>query len=169
MKYPSVYLMGEGSKGEVLSIAYAGKNQHQDAGAKMFHFAPNTSSRIVSKSISKSGGRTSYRGLVQVMPGAKASNVFVSCDALLLDEASRSDTYPYMKIKENDVAVQHEATVEKIGEEKLFYLTSRGIDRVQAEGILVNGFIEPVTREIPLEYSVELNRLMQLEMSGSVG
>ena len=169
MKYPSVYLMGEGSKGEVLSIAYAGKNQHQDAGAKMFHFAPNTSSRIVSKSISKSGGRTSYRGLVQVMPGAKASNVFVSCDALLLDEASRSDTYPYMKIKENDVAVQHEATVEKIGEEKLFYLTSRGIDRVQAEGILVNGFIEPVTREIPLEYSIELNRLMQLEMSGSVG
>src|SRR3989338_564418 len=169
MKYPSVYLMGEGSKGEVLSIAYAGKNQHQDAGAKMFNFAPNTSSRIVSKSISKSGGRTSYRGLVQVMPGAKASNVFVSCDALLLDEASRSDTYPYMKIKENDVAVQHEATVEKIGEEKLFYLTSRGIDRVQAEGILVNGFIEPVTREIPLEYSVELNRLMQLEMSGSVG
>ena len=169
MKYPSVYLMGEGAKGEVLSIAYAGKNQHQDAGAKMFHFAPRTSSRIVSKSISRAGGRTSYRGLVQVMPGATDSSVYVSCDALLMDEKSRSDTYPYMKIKENNVMVQHEATVEKIGEEKLFYLTSRGIDRVAAEGILVNGFIEPVTREIPLEYSVELNRLMQLEMSGSVG
>jgi len=169
MKYPSVYLMGEGAKGEVLSIAYAGKGQHQDAGAKMFHFAPNTSSRIVSKSVSKQGGRTSYRGLVQVMPGAKGSSVYVSCDALLLDEDSRSDTYPFMKIKENDVTVQHEATVEKLGEEKLFYLTSRGIDKAAAEGILVNGFIEPVTREIPLEYSVELNRLMQLEMSGSVG
>lgn len=169
MKYPSVYLMGNGAKGEVLSIAYAGRGQHQDAGAKMFHFAPNTSSRIVSKSISKQGGRTSYRGLVQVMPGAKKSSVYVSCDALLMDEDSRSDTYPYMKIKENDVAVQHEATVEKIGEEKLFYLTSRGIKKEAAEGLLVNGFIEPVTREIPLEYSIELNRLMQLEMSGSVG
>lgn len=169
MKYPSVYLMGKGAKGEVLSIAYAGKGQHQDAGAKMFHFAPNTSSRIVSKSISKDGGRTSYRGLVQVMPGAKNSSVYVSCDALLMDEDSRSDTYPFMKIKENEVQVQHEATVEKIGEEKLFYLTSRGIDKAAAEGILVNGFIEPVTREIPLEYSIELNRLMQLEMSGSVG
>jgi Fe-S cluster assembly protein SufB len=169
MKYPSVYLMGKGAKGEVLSIAYAGKGQHQDAGAKMFHFAPETSSRIVSKSISKQGGRTSYRGLVQVMPGAKKSSVYVSCDALLMDEDSRSDTYPYMKIKEDEVQVQHEATVEKIGEEKIFYLTSRGIDKNAAEGILVNGFIEPVTREIPLEYSIELNRLMQLEMSGSVG
>ncbi len=169
MKYPSVYLMGKGAKGEVLSIAYAGAGQHQDAGAKMFHFAPHTTSRIVSKSISKKGGRTSYRGLVQVMPGAKHSSVFVSCDALLMDEDSRSDTYPYMKIKESDVEVQHEATVEKIGEEKLFYLTSRGIKKEAAEGLLVNGFIEPVTREIPLEYSVELNRLMQLEMSGSVG
>lgn len=169
MKYPSVYLKGEGAKGEVLSIAYAGEGQHQDAGAKMFHFAPNTSSRIVSKSISKKGGRTSYRGLVQVMPGATNSSVYVSCDALLLDEASRSDTYPTMRIKENDVQVQHEATVEKLGEEKLFYLTSRGINKNDAEGILVNGFIEPVTREIPLEYSIELNRLMQLEMSGSVG
>lgn len=169
MKYPSVYLMGKGAKGEVLSIAYAGKGQHQDAGAKMFHFAPQTSSRIVSKSISKQGGRTSYRGLVQIMPGAKNSSVYVSCDALLMDEDSRSDTYPYMKIKEEEVAIQHEATVEKIGEEKLFYLTSRGIDKAAAEGILVNGFIEPVTREIPLEYSIELNRLMQLEMSGSVG
>ena len=169
MKYPSVYLMGEGAKGEVLSIAYAGAGQHQDAGAKMFHFAPNTSSRIVSKSISKKGGRTSYRGLVQVMPGAKHSSVFVSCDALLMDEDSRSDTYPYMKIKENDVSVQHEATVEKIGEEKLFYLTAKGISKTEAEGLLVNGFIEPVVKEIPLEYSIELNRLINLEMSGSVG
>ncbi|OGK25829.1 Fe-S cluster assembly protein SufB [Candidatus Roizmanbacteria bacterium RIFCSPLOWO2_01_FULL_37_13] len=169
MKYPSVYLFGEGAKGEVLSIAFAGNGQHQDAGAKMLHFAPNTSSRIISKSISKNGGRTSYRGLVQVMPGAKKSSVFVSCDALILDEQSRSDTYPYMKIKENDVTVQHEATVEKIGEEKLFYLTSKGISRSDAEGLLVNGFIEPVVKEIPLEYSIELNRLINLEMSGSVG
>ncbi len=169
MKYPSVYLAGKGAKGEVLSIAYAGAGQHQDAGAKMFHLAPNTSSRIVSKSISKNGGRTSYRGLVQVMPGAKGSSVYVSCDALLMDEDSRSDTYPTMRVKENDVQMQHEATVEKLGEEKLFYLTSRGISKNDAEGILVNGFIEPVTREIPLEYSIELNRLMQLEMSGSVG
>lgn len=169
MKYPSVYLKGEGARGEVLSIAYAGKGQHQDAGAKMFHFAPNTSSRIVSKSISKNGGRTSYRGLVQIMPNATNSSVYVSCDALLMDEDSRSDTYPTMRIMENDVQVQHEATVEKLGEEKLFYLTSRGITKNDAEGILVNGFIEPVTREIPLEYSIELNRLMQLEMSGSVG
>lgn len=169
MKYPSVYLKGEGARGEVLSIAYAGAGQHQDAGAKMIHFAPNTSSRIVSKSISKNGGRTSYRGLVQVQPNATQSSVYVSCDALLMDEDSRSDTYPTMKIRENEVAVQHEATVEKLGEEKLFYLMSRGITKADAEGILVNGFIEPVTREIPLEYSIELNRLMQLEMSGSVG
>lgn len=169
MKYPSVYLLGKGARGEVLSIAYAGKGQHQDAGAKMLHFAPLTSSRIISKSISKDGGRTSYRGLIQVMPGAKNSSVFVSCDALILDEKSRSDTYPYMKIKEEDVSVQHEATVEKIGEEKLFYLTSKGISRAEAEGLLVNGFIEPVVKEIPLEYSIELNRLINLEMSGSVG
>jgi Fe-S cluster assembly protein SufB len=169
MKYPSVYLVGEGAKGEVLSIAFAGSGQIQDAGAKMFHFAPNTSSRIVSKSISKAGGRTSYRGLVQVMPGAKNSSVFVSCDALLLDETSRSDTYPSMKIKESEVEIQHEATVEKLGEEKLFYLMSRGIGKAEAEGLLVNGFIEPVSREIPLEYSIELNRLINLEMAGSVG
>ena len=169
MKYPSVYLFGEGARGEVLSIAYAGRGQHQDAGAKMLHFAPNTSSRIISKSISKNGGRTSYRGLVQVMPGAKKSSVFVSCDALILDEKSRSDTYPFMKIKEKDVTVQHEATVEKIGDEKLFYLISKGISKTDAEGLLVNGFIEPVVKEIPLEYSIELNRLINLEMSGSVG
>ncbi|OGK57611.1 Fe-S cluster assembly protein SufB, partial [Candidatus Roizmanbacteria bacterium RIFCSPLOWO2_02_FULL_37_9] len=169
MKYPSVYLYGERARGEVLSIAYAGHGQHQDAGAKMLHFAPNTSSRIISKSISIAGGRTSYRGLIQIMPKAKKSSVFVSCDALILDEKSRSDTYPYMKIKENDVTVQHEATVEKIGEEKLFYLTSKGISKSDAESLLVNGFIEPVTKEIPLEYSIELNRLINLEMSGSVG
>lgn len=169
MKYPSVYLYGKGAKGEVLSIAYATGGQHQDAGAKMLHFAPDTSSRILSKSISKKGGRTSYRGLVQVMPGAKNSSVYVSCDALILDEKSRSDTYPYMKIKENDVSIQHEAVVEKLGEEKLFYLTSRGITKTDAEGLLVNGFIEPVAKEIPLEYSIELNRLINLEMSGSVG
>ncbi len=169
MKYPSVYLMGKKARGEVLSIAFAGANQHQDAGAKMLHFAPQTSSRIISKSISKDGGRTSYRGLVQVFPGAKDAAVYVSCDALILDEASRSDTYPYMKIKENEVTVQHEATVEKLGEEKLLYLMSRGIKRADAEGLLVNGFIKPVTKEIPLEYSIELNRLINLEMSGSVG
>lgn len=169
MKYPAVYLKGPHAKGEVLSIAFAGKDQHQDAGAKMFHFAPHTSSRIISKSISKDGGRTSYRGLVQVMPGAKDSSVYVSCDALLLDPQSRSDTYPTMRIKENDVQVQHEATVEKIGEEKLFYLQSRGINKSDAEGVLVNGFIDPVVKEIPLEYSIELNRLINLEMSGSVG
>jgi Fe-S cluster assembly protein SufB len=169
MKYPSCILAGEGARGEVLSIAYASKNQHQDAGAKMIHLAQNTSSRIISKSISKNGGRTSYRGLVYVSPMAKNSKVYVSCDALILDELSRSDTYPTMKIKNKDVEVQHEATVEKIGEEKLFYLQSRGIKKGEAEGLLVNGFIEPVTKEIPLEYTVELNRLINLEMSGSVG
>lgn len=169
MKYPSVYLMGEGARGEVLSIAFANKGQIQDAGAKMIHLAPNTKSRIVSKSISKAGGQTSYRGLVNVSPQADNSSVYVSCDALILDELSRSDTYPYMKIKNNDIEIQHEATVEKLGEEKLFYLMSRGLKKVEAEGLLVNGFIEPVSREIPLEYSVELNRLINLEMEGSVG
>ncbi len=169
MKYPSVYLMGEGARGEVLSIALAGGKQHQDAGAKMIHFAPRTSSRIISKSISKDNGRTSYRGLVQIMPGAKDSSVFVSCDALILDSQSRSDTYPTMKIKENDTQVQHEATVEKLGEEKLFYLMNRGLKKSEAEGLLVNGFIDPVVKEIPLEYSIELNRLINMEMEGSVG
>jgi Fe-S cluster assembly protein SufB len=169
MKYPSVYLTGDGARGEVLSIAFAGKGQMQDAGAKMLHLAPNTSSRIVSKSICKDGGRTSYRGLVSVSPLATNSSVYVSCDALLLDENSRSDTYPYMKIKNSDVEIQHEATVERLGEEKLFYLMSRGIGKAEAEGMLVNGFIEPVSREIPLEYSIELNRLINLEMIGSVG
>ena len=169
MKYPSVYLHGKGARGEVLSIAYAGKDQLQDAGAKMMHFAPHTSSRIISKSISKEGGRTSYRGLVQVFPGAQNSTVFVSCDALILDEDSRSDTYPSMKIKENNVEIAHEATVEKLGDEKLFYLMSRGLSKADAESALVLGFMEPDTKEIPLEYSIELNRLIRLEMEGSVG
>jgi len=169
MKYPSCILAGEGARGEVLSIAYACGNQHQDAGAKMIHLAPKTTSRIISKSIAKGGGRTSYRGLVYVSPMAEGSKVYVSCDALLLDDTSRSDTYPTMKIKNKKVEVQHEATVEKIGEEKLFYLQSRGIKKAEAEGLLVNGFIEPITKEIPLEYTVELNRLINLEMSGSVG
>jgi len=169
MKYPSVILKGKKSHGEVLSIAYANKGQHQDAGAKMYHLAPETTSRIISKSISKNGGRTSYRGLVSVSPGATNSKVYVSCDALIMDEQSRSDTYPYMRINEKDCEVQHEATVEKLGEEKLFYLTSRGIKKPEAESLLVNGFIEPVVKEIPLEYSIELNRLIRMEMSGSVG
>lgn len=169
MKYPSVFLKGKKSHGEVLSIAYAAKGQHQDAGAKMYHLAPDTTSRIISKSISKDGGRTSYRGLVSVSPGAKNSKVYVSCDALIMDEESRSDTYPYMRIKEKNSEIQHEATVEKLGEEKLFYLTSRGIKKPEAESLMVNGFIEPVVKEIPLEYSIELNRLIRMEMSGSVG
>lgn len=169
MKYPSVLLKGKRAHGEVLSIAYANKGQHQDAGAKMYHMAPDTTSRIISKSISKDGGRTSYRGLVSVSPGAKNSKVYVSCDALIMDKKSRSDTYPYMRINEKDCEVQHEATVEKLGEEKLFYLTSRGIKKPEAESLLVNGFIEPVVKEIPLEYSIELNRLIRMEMSGSVG
>lgn len=169
MKYPSVYLAGEGARGEVLSIAFANKGQVLDAGAKMIHMAPKTKSRIVSKSIAKGGGQTSYRGLVTVSPQATDSSVYVSCDALIMDPESRSDTYPFMKIKNQEVEIQHEATVERIGEEKLFYLMSRGIDKVQAEGLLVNGFIEPVSREIPLEYSIELNRLINFEMEGSVG
>ncbi len=169
MKYPAVYLMGEGARGEVLSIAFAGDKQHQDAGAKMVHCAPHTSSRIISKSISKEGGRSSYRGLVQIMPQAIQSNAYVSCDALLLDANSRSDTYPTMRIHNDESAVQHEATVTKIGEEKLLYLMSRGLSQSDAETAYVNGFIEPVVKEIPLEYSIELNRLIQLEMEGNIG
>ena len=169
MKYPSVYLMGRKAHGEVLSIAYAGAGQHQDAGGKMIHVAPETSSQIISKSISKAGGRTSYRGLVQVYPGATHVKSKVVCDALLLDEASRSDTYPTMKIDEQDVAIEHEATVSKIGDEQLFYLQSRGIAKGQAESMIVNGFIEPIVKELPLEYAVEMNRLIQLQMEGSVG
>jgi Fe-S cluster assembly protein SufB len=169
MKYPAVYLMGEGAKGDVLSIAFAGPGQHQDAGAKMVHAAPNTTSTVVSKSISKGGGRTSYRGLVKVYPGMKGSKSSVRCDALLMDEDSRSDTYPYMEIDEDQVQIGHEATVSKIGDEQLFYLQSRGIPEEEAMAMIVNGFIEPFTKELPMEYAVELNRLIQLQMEGSVG
>ncbi len=169
MKYPSVYLMGEGARGEILSIAYAGPNQHQDAGGKAVHFAPLTTSKITSKSVSVGGGRTSYRGLIQVHPSAVNSKTKVVCDALIIDESSRSDTYPTMDIRNNDVKIEHEATVSKIGDEQLFYLQSRGLPKIDAEALIVNGFIEPIVKELPLEYAVELNRLIKLEMQGSVG
>lgn len=169
MKFPCVYLVGEGAHGEVLSIAFAGDGQHQDAGAKMFHVAPNTTSRIIAKSISKGEGRSSYRGWVKVHKGAKGCKTNVECDALLIDEASRSDTYPTMEVAEEDVRVEHEARVSKLAEEQLFYLQSRGIDLDQARLMIVNGFIEPFVRELPMEYAVELNRLIALEMEGSVG
>ncbi|HUZ76285.1 MAG TPA: Fe-S cluster assembly protein SufB [Chloroflexota bacterium] len=169
MKYPAVYLMEPGAHGEVLSVAMAGAGQHQDAGAKMVHVAPNTSSIITSKSIAKGGGRTTYRGLVKAYPGAYGAKSKVRCDALLMDDASQSDTYPYMDIEEERVDVGHEATVSKVGEEQLFYLMSRGMSEVEATNMIVNGFIEPIAKELPMEYAVELNRLVQLEMSGSVG
>lgn len=169
MKYPSVYLMGKGARGEVLSIAYAGPGQHQDAGGKAIHFAPLTTSKITSKSVSQGGGRTSYRGLIRMAPSAHGAKTKVVCDALLIDPASRSDTYPTMDIRLSDVQVEHEATVSKIGDEQLFYLMSRGLKKQDAEALIVNGFIEPIVKELPLEYAVELNRLIQLEMEGSVG
>jgi Fe-S cluster assembly protein SufB len=169
MKYPSVYLMGPKASGEVLSVAYAGPGQHQDAGAKMVHAAPETTSRIISKSISKDGGRTTYRGLVHVDEGCHSSKSHVRCDALILDEESRSDTYPYMEIGEQDAEIGHEATVSKVGEDQLFYLMSRGLSEEQAMGMIVNGFIEPITRTLPMEFAVELNRLIELNMEGAVG
>ena len=169
MKYPSVYLMGERAHGEVLSIAFAGKGQHQDAGAKIFHVAPNTTSNIFAKSISKDGGRGSYRGLLEVAKGAHGSRSKVVCDALLLDEHSRSDTYPTIRIGEDDVDVGHEASVSKIGEEQLFYLMARGISEEEAGKLIVNGFIEPIVKELPMEYAVEMNRLIELQMEGSIG
>jgi Fe-S cluster assembly protein SufB len=169
MKYPAVYLMGPKAHGETLSIAFAGNGQHQDAGAKMVHGAPYTSSKIVSKSISKDGGRASYRGLLRVVKGAHHSKSMVVCDALLLDETSRSDTYPYIEIMEEHVSIGHEASVSKIGEEQLFYLQSRGIGVDQAAAMIVGGFIEPLVKELPMEYAVEMNRLIQLQMEGSVG
>lgn len=169
MKYPAVYLAGPGARGEVLSIAYAGAGQHQDAGAKMIHLASHTSSRVISKSISKDGGRTSYRGLVHVAEGAKHCSASVVCDALLLDQHSESDTYPTMRVHEPTTTLEHEATVERIDAEKLLYLMSRGLSEHDARGLLVNGFIEPIVKEIPLEYSIELSRLMNLEMKNSVG
>src|SRR5689334_12342330 len=169
MKYPSVYMMEPGAHGEILSIAFAGRGQHQDAGGKVIHAAPHTSSKIVSKSISKDGGRAGYRGLVKVAKGAVDCRSTVNCDALLLDETSRSDTYPYMEIEEERVTIGHEATVSKIGDEQLFYLQSRGIGKDEAAAMIVSGFIEPIVKELPMEYAVEMNRLIQLQMEGSVG
>jgi Fe-S cluster assembly protein SufB len=169
MKYPSIYLLGPEAHGEILSIAFAGDGQHQDAGGKIIHAAPRTSSSIFSKSISKDGGRATYRGLLEIADGATESRSKVVCDALLLDEDSRSDTYPTIRIDENDANVGHEATVSKIGDEQLFYLQSRGLDEEEASKMIVNGFIEPVTKELPMEYAVELNRLIELQMEGSIG
>ena len=169
MKYPAVVMVGPKASGEVLSVAYAGAGQHQDAGAKMTHAAPETTSKIVSKSISKNGGRSSYRGLVRVEDEAYGCKSHVQCDALILDEDSVSDTYPYMEIGSKDAVVGHEATVSKVADEQLFYLTSRGLTEEQATGMIVNGFIEPVTRTLPMEYAVEWSRLIELQMEGSVG
>ena len=169
MKYPSVYLMGERAHGEILSIAFAGNGQHQDAGGKIVHAAPNTTSNIFAKSISKDGGRSSYRGLLEIAKGASGSKSTVVCDALLLDENSRSDTYPTIRIGDDDVDVGHEASVSKIGEEQLFYLMSRGLDEEEAAKLIVNGFIEPIVKELPMEYAVEMNRLIELQMEGSIG
>jgi Fe-S cluster assembly protein SufB len=169
MKYPSVYLMEPGAHGEILSLAFAGAGQHQDAGGKIIHVAPNTTSAIISKSISKGGGRTSYRGQLKVYPGAENAKSTVRCDALLLDEDSRSDTYPLMEIDEDNVTIGHEATVSRVGEEQLFYLQSRGISETEATKMIVNGFVEPIVKELPMEYAIELNRLIELQMEGSVG
>ncbi|HVL32236.1 MAG TPA: Fe-S cluster assembly protein SufB [Actinomycetota bacterium] len=169
MKYPSIYLMGEGARGEVLSVAFAGEGQHQDAGGKIVHHAPNTSGQIISKSVSAYGGRTGYRGLVKVEDDASGCKDFVRCDALILDDASRSDTYPYMEIGNQTAEIGHEATVSKVGDDQLFYLMSRGISETEAMGMIVNGFIEPITKELPMEYAVELTRLIQLQMEGAVG
>lgn len=169
MKYPSVHLLEEGARGEVLSIAYAGRGQHQDAGAKMVHHASNTCSTVLSKSISRDGGRSSYRGQIKVLPGVAGVRVNVRCDALLLDPQSRSDTYPLMEILSKDVLIGHEATVSRIGDDELFYLRSRGLSENAAMAMLINGFFEPFVRQLPMEYAVELNRLMELQMSGSIG
>src|SRR5918998_820777 len=169
MKYPSVYLLGPEAHGEILSIAFAGAGQHQDAGGKIIHGAPRTSSSIFSKSISKDGGRSTYRGLLEIADGASESRSKVVCDALLLDEDSRSDTYPTIRIGEDDVDVGHEATVSKIGEEQVFYLQSHGLSEEEASKMIVNGFIEPITKELPMEYAVEMNRLIELQMEGSIG
>ncbi|HEY0816423.1 MAG TPA: Fe-S cluster assembly protein SufB [Pseudonocardia sp.] len=169
MKYPAVWLMGEHAKGEVLSIAFAGEGQHQDAGAKMVHLAPNTSSTIISKSVARGGGRTSYRGLVQINPRAKNSRSTVKCDALLVDTISRSDTYPYVDVRTDDVTMGHEATVSRVSDDQLFYLMSRGLTEDEAMAMVVRGFVEPIARELPMEYALELNRLIELQMEGSVG
>ena len=169
MKYPAVWLMGPHAKGETLSIAFAGEGQHQDTGSKMVHCAPYTSSTIVSKSVSRSGGRSSYRGLVEVQPGARHSSSSVKCDALLVDNISRTDTYPYVDVKEEDVSMAHEATVSKISEDQLFYLMQRGLSEDEAAAMIMRGFVEPIARELPMEYALELNRLIELQMEGAVG
>ncbi|MEU4315788.1 Fe-S cluster assembly protein SufB [Nocardia sp. NPDC024068] len=169
MKYPAVWMTGEHAKGEVLSVAFAGEGQHQDTGAKMVHLAPHTSSTIVSKSVARGGGRASYRGLVQVNKGAHGSRSTVKCDALLVDTISRSDTYPYVDIREDDVTMGHEATVSKVSEDQLFYLMSRGMTEDEAMAMVVRGFVEPIAKELPMEYALELNRLIELQMEGAVG
>ncbi|MBI81979.1 MAG: Fe-S cluster assembly protein SufB [Planctomycetaceae bacterium] len=169
MKYPAVYMMEPGARGEILSIAFSSAGQHQDAGAKLVHCAPDTTGQIISKSISKNGGRSSYRGLVKVEKGARNAKCNVVCDALILDPQSRSDTYPYIEIADQDVSIGHEASVSRIGEEQLFYLMSRGLSESEASTMIVNGFIEPLVKELPMEYAVEMNRLIQLQMEGSVG
>ncbi|SDS05557.1 Fe-S cluster assembly protein SufB [Microlunatus soli] len=169
MKYPAVYLMGEHARGETLSVAFAGEGQHQDAGSKMVHCAPNTSSSIISKSVARGGGRASYRGLVEVQEGAAGSASVVKCDALLVDTISRSDTYPYVDVREDDVSMAHEATVSKVSEDQLFYLMSRGMEEDEAMAMVVRGFVEPIAKELPMEYAIELNRLIELQMEGAVG
>ncbi len=169
MKYPAVMLMEPGARGDVLSVAFAGDGMHQDAGAKITHLAPHTTSQILSKSVSKGTGRASYRGLIRINPNAHHTKSNVRCDALLLDEEARTDTYPTIRVENNETEIGHEATVSKVGEDQLFYLMSRGLDESEAYSLIVNGFIEPITKELPMEYAVELNRLIQLEMSGSVG
>jgi Fe-S cluster assembly protein SufB len=169
MKYPSIYLMGKGARGEILSVAYASEGQHQDAGGKVIHAAPHTTSRITNKSVSARGGKTTYRGLAKIAKGAHGCKINVNCDALILDDRSASDTIPYIEVEEDDATLAHEATVGRIGEEQLFYLRSRGIPEADALSMIVLGFMEPFTRELPMEYAVELNRLIQLEMEGSVG
>jgi Fe-S cluster assembly protein SufB len=169
MKYPAVVLKGERAHGEILSIAFAGEGQHQDAGGKVTHVAPNTTSVITSKSISKDGGRSSYRGLLRVNKDAEGSKSKVVCDALIIDPESRTDTYPYINIMADQVDIGHEATVSKLGEEQIYYLMSRGLSEAEASALIVAGFVEPITKELPLEYAVELNRLIQLQMEGSVG
>lgn len=169
MKYPGIYLMGRRAYGETLSIAFAGKGQHQDTGAKMVHLAPETTSKITSKSVSRLDGRSTYRGLLKVAKGSTGVKSTVRCDALLLDDTSRTDTYPYMEIDQEDATITHEATVGKIGDEQIFYLMTRGFTEEEALSLIVNGFMEPFTKELPMEYAVELNRLIKLEMDGSVG
>ena len=169
MKYPAVWLVGEHAKGETMSVAFAGEGQHQDAGAKMVHAAPNTSSAIISKSVARGGGRTSYRGLIQVNEGSYNAKTTVKCDALLIDDISRSDTYPYIDCREDDVSMGHEATVSRISEDQLFYLMQRGLNEDEAAAMIVRGFVEPIARELPMEYAIELNRLIELQMEGAVG